>query len=282
MTLPDETLNIQTPENVTFGYDIAGIGTRFLSALIDTVLITVLQVIVSLLLVLILRLSNAISADSGTGLPDLGAWVIAALGLVSFLFLWGYYIFFELLWNGATPGKRALGLRVIRVDGTPITITESVIRNLVRLVDFLPAYYGIGVIVIFVNRQTRRLGDLAAGTVVVREAGLAAQKKKLADLEKALVQPQARPAVDPVPLLDPADAVATPYPVERLAYADVQIIESFFVRRKELTNPGPLAAQLAARLWAKMQLDSATLPNGPAAETALETILTEYRARNSQ
>ncbi|MEK7327557.1 MAG: RDD family protein, partial [Chloroflexota bacterium] len=97
------------------------------------------------------------------------AWLVAIFGLISFAFFWGYYILFEMLWNGQSPGKRWVGLRVIRTDGTPITLTESIIRNLVRLVDFLPAYYGVGVVTMFINEQSRRLGDLAAGTLVVHD-----------------------------------------------------------------------------------------------------------------
>src|SRR5215510_11634669 len=89
--------------------------------------------------------------------------------LASFVLFWGYYIFFEMLWNGQTPGKRWVGLRVIRTDGTPITLSESFIRNLTRLVDFLPAAYGIGIISMFLDKQSRRLGDLAAGTLVVHD-----------------------------------------------------------------------------------------------------------------
>src|SRR4029079_4673215 len=96
--------------------------------------------------------------------------LLAALGsLLAFAILWGYYIAFELLWNGQSPGKRAIGLRVVREGGRPITFVGSAVRNLIRIVDFLPALYGIGVVVMFVDRRSRRLGDLAGGTLVVKE-----------------------------------------------------------------------------------------------------------------
>jgi len=94
---------------------------------------------------------------------------VAVYVLVTFAIFWGYYIVFEMAWNGQTPGKRWIGLRVIKVNGYPISLVDSTIRNLVRVVDFLPAYYGLGVIAMFANAQARRLGDFAAGTVVVKE-----------------------------------------------------------------------------------------------------------------
>jgi len=164
MTLSDETLDIQTPENIAFDYQIAGIGSRFLATLLDTVLVGLLQLVVILVLVLILK-----AYDGSIFAGQLSAWVIAIFGLVTAIFYWGYYVYFEMLWNGQSPGKRWVGLRVIRSDGTPITLSESLIRNLARLVDFLPVAYGIGIITMFIDKQSRRLGDLAAGTLVVQD-----------------------------------------------------------------------------------------------------------------
>jgi uncharacterized RDD family membrane protein YckC len=139
MTDSSHLLKIDTPENVSFAYDIAGIGSRFLAALIDSAIIVLLQVILFGSVLLFASLISETATDTMVG------WMLAIAGIVSFLFFWGYYIFFEILWNGQTPGKRQVGLRVIRVDGTPITPSEAVIRNLVRLIDFLPTAYGVGV-----------------------------------------------------------------------------------------------------------------------------------------
>ena len=181
MALPDEYLNIDTPENVAFGYEVAGIGSRFLAALIDTLILLVLQIVVNLTVLLILSLTilDFIAGESTWG------WLVAIFGLVSFTFFWGYYIFFETLWNGQSPGKRLTKLRVIRTDGTPITLAEAVIRNLVRMIDFLPAYYGVGVVVMFIDGQSRRLGDMAAGTLVVREAAAVTLESLAADERRA-------------------------------------------------------------------------------------------------
>src|SRR5689334_3788004 len=114
MNPSDETLRIDTPENVAFGYRVAGIGSRFLAALVDTTLIVLLQLVVHLGVFLIARFVFHLSiADDETAL----AWLLALFGLIAFAFLWGYYIVFEMAWNGQSPGKRWVGLRVMRADG---------------------------------------------------------------------------------------------------------------------------------------------------------------------
>lgn len=160
--LTDHDLVVATPENVSFGYALAGLGSRFMAALVDSLLIVLLQV-------LVLGLTVALAFRDLSASSELLGWTSLVLGLVGFVLLWGYYIFFELLWNGQTPGKRWVGLRVLRPNGQPITIVEVLIRNLVRLVDFLPAAYGAGIVCMFIDARARRLGDLAAGTMVVWE-----------------------------------------------------------------------------------------------------------------
>lgn len=267
----DETLNIDTPENVTFDYDIAGIGSRFSAALIDTAIIGVLQFVTNLLVLLILSRSGL--GGEMKGLGSIEAWVIALVGLISFIFLWGYYIFFEMLWNGQTPGKKAIHLRVMRTDGTPITLTESMIRNLVRLIDFLPAFYGVGTVAIFINRQTRRLGDLAAGTLVVREKSQQVTLKDLAALHHAAAPQGSSMGLAYQPLLD--------YPVERLDYQDIQMIESFLQRQSELVNQSILAQRLLKRLLTKMAVPEPLNPP-TSDEAVLKKILSEYRQLHQQ
>lgn len=239
MTISDDVLSIDTPENVAFGYDVAGIGSRFLAALVDTILITILQIIVVLTL---LFLFNIIVGPFSDLEEYVAGWVIGLIGLISFVFLWGYYIFFELLWNGQSPGKRWVGLRVIRTDGTPITLSESIIRNLVRLVDFLPAYYGLGVIVMFVNERACRLGDLAAGTLVIRDRAtvtLESLSSKSTALDLGLSY---------------ASSAGTELPVGRLTEADLRMAEDFLRRRYELANRIQLARRIAQALFQRMAL----------------------------
>lgn len=234
MTAADEFLNIDTPENVVFGYEIAGIGSRFLAAAIDTFLIGLLLVVTNLTLFFLL--ANLLSAAD---LSESASWFAALFGLVSFAFLWGYYIFFEILWNGQSPGKRWFGLRVLRTDGTPIGLSEAIIRNLIRIVDFLPAYYGVGVITMFLNERARRLGDLAAGTLVVYDRG---------NVTLASLQTQTLPLPDtPGP-----DSPFAHLPFERLGPREVALAESFLQRRHQLENADAVAARLAHALLLQM------------------------------
>jgi hypothetical protein len=162
-------------------------------------------------------------------------------GLLTFFIFWGYYLFFEMAWNGQSPGKRRLGLRVIRTDGSPITFTESLIRNLIRLFDFLPAYYGVGVVAMFINSQTRRLGDLVAGTLVVHDRPVTLDSLgSVTYLEKEAWNNILLPGA------------AGQYPVERLTQQDLQIIESFLLRRKQLANRSILAIQIYKTMCDRM------------------------------
>lgn len=233
MTLPDEMLNIDTPENVAFGYNVAGIGSRFLAALVDTTLIAIIQLIVVG--------ASAYALNATKLMSDLGAWASAIFSLLAFLLFWGYYIFFEMLWNGQSPGKRWAGLRVIRTDGTPVTLAESIIRNLVRLIDFLPLGYGVGVVAMFVNNQSRRLGDLAAGSLVVHDGG---------DISVQSIASRGHVAIPSnLPTLDPN------LPIERLEQQDIQILEDFLARRNELVNTQALAVEILKRLYNHMGLE---------------------------
>lgn len=237
MTHPDETLDIQTPENVAFGYQVAGIGSRFLATLLDTLIIILLQVAVLVAFLLILRAFNITLLEGG-----LASWIYAVLGLVAFIFYWGYYIFFEMLWNGQTPGKRWTGLRVIRADGTPITLSESLIRNLARIVDMLPAAYGVGIITMFIDRRSRRLGDLAAGTLVVHDrAPIPIQSLSLKRTLNLGMQGLTKVSLDG-------------FPIERLTDADLSLIEDFLLRRDQLTHRDSLAVQILNTLHQRLGL----------------------------
>lgn len=168
---------VLTPESVAFGYPVAGIGSRFIGALVDgAALAGALSALACGALAFLAAVGDgAASSASPSTADDLdiaaitSGLVIAVALLVLFLIIWGYFIVFETLWDGQTPGKRVAGTRVVRLDGGAAGFREAVVRNLVRFADFLPVGYGVGVLVMFADRHTRRLGDLAAGTVVVRE-----------------------------------------------------------------------------------------------------------------
>src|SRR6185503_17945393 len=262
MTLPEETLDIQTPENVAFGYQVAGIGSRFLASLLDTLIVALLQVVILIVLALIIRASDG-SAFS----EQLSAWVYAVFGLIAAVFYWGYYIFFEMLWNGQSPGKRWVGLRVIRGDGTPITLSESLIRNLARLVDFLPAAYGIGIVTMFIDKQSRRLGDLAAGTLVVQD--------------RAPITVQDLSVNRAVHLRPWANVPLDGFPIERLTNNDLNLIEDFLVRRDQLTHRELLAIQILNTLHQRLGLPVPTISRIEAEDT-LAAILAAAQSQEKE
>ena len=156
----DGQTRISTPESVQFQFELAGLGSRGLAFILDSL------IRVGLLgaLLLIYRLTGL------RGLIDSGPGLIG-VGLIIFLFWlqWFYFVFFEAFSRGQTPGKKALKIRVIKEGGYPIGFLESVIRNLLRIVDFLPALYLLGITLLFCTRRCQRLGDMAAGTLVVRD-----------------------------------------------------------------------------------------------------------------
>lgn len=236
----------------------AGIGSRFIAALVDTLLISLLQgIVIGTLALIVSQLT-----DLASSVPNEQAWGLAIGSLISFIFLWGYYIFFEILWNGQTPGKRWGGLRVIRLDGTPVTASEVVIRNLVRVLDMLPFAYGVGVVAMFIDENSRRLGDLAAGTVVVHEGGSEI--------------PIESPHLDASPAARRGSLPAG-FPVERLTVSDLQIIEEFLQRHDQLSNRKRLAEYILNSISARLGLPEATFA-GLEAEDILTAI---YMARQS-
>lgn len=254
----DAYISFDTPENVVFGYEIAGIGSRFLAAVVDTVLIVLLQVIANLTLILVLAAS--VGDGSLSALEEIGGISLlgAVMGLAAFALLWGYYIFFEMLWNGQSPGKRWAGLRVIQRDGKPIDLFAALIRNLVRIIDFLPLYYGVGVLTMFADEKSRRLGDFAAGTLVVFDRGTVT----LDVLEKEHARRYGATGVS---------SQEIDLPLERLDATHLALARRFLGRRQELHNRERLAILLATELREVMKLPQAQVTEQQAL-VLLETI----------
>jgi uncharacterized RDD family membrane protein YckC len=145
---------VVTPEAVPLDLDVAGLGSRAIAIAIDMAIQLAAFIAIAFVLA-------AIHPDETTSL-------IIVLVSAPTIF-WGYFFLFEGLWHGRTPGKRSQRLRVTRTDGQPMSGAQMAVRNLVRIVDFLPAYYAIGCIAMVVSKRSQRLGDLAAGTLVLRE-----------------------------------------------------------------------------------------------------------------
>jgi len=162
-----KTLRIETPESVSVSYPLAGLGSRGLAAIIDAAILAGLLLAEALAVGTAVLLGARIVGENVA--LSLIAWALALAVVLMFVTYWGYYIFGEVVRNGRTPGKRALKIRVVRDDGGRIGVLDSVVRNVVRIVDIMPGTYGVGVLAVTFSSRSQRLGDMAAGTVVVAE-----------------------------------------------------------------------------------------------------------------
>ncbi|MDZ4063076.1 MAG: RDD family protein, partial [Coriobacteriia bacterium] len=158
-------LEIGTPEAVTVTYPLAGIGSRGAAALIDLLMLGLLMLAETTAGALVLFVGVRFFGFSDA----LPVWGIALLVVALFVTYWGYFIYGEVVRNGRTFGKRRMRIRVVRDDGSRVGVLDSVIRNVVRIVDALPGTYAVGVACLLISPRARRLGDMAAGTVVIAE-----------------------------------------------------------------------------------------------------------------
>lgn len=171
----EETLIIETPERVPLEFGLASIGNRFLAAAIDHFIQYLAIFLIMWAAYSFTNASSALREQGGASgaLTQMPRWTMAIMIIVLFLIFAGYFVVFEWLWNGQTPGKRLMKLRVIREDGRPITFWESAARNLLRIFDTFPGFivpiYSVGLVMIFISRRDQRIGDVFAGTVVIRE-----------------------------------------------------------------------------------------------------------------
>ena len=151
---------ILAPENVFVEYELAGLGSRFAAFLIDS--------LIQGALLFIIAIGMAIGRVDFEGFKRFDSW-IAAIGIILlFAVFFGYYIFFEMISNGQSPGKRFIKLRVIKQNGEPVDFWESLLRNILRLADFLPSLNLAGALFIVFSRKYKRIGDFAANTIVVK------------------------------------------------------------------------------------------------------------------
>lgn len=245
-----EKLIIETPEQTSIEFPLAGIGSRFLAVLIDSLIQGAVLIALGLIFVG-LGFGFAGFGRSSTA----GVWVVAILIFGYFLLMYGYFILFEAVWNGQTPGKRLTHIRVIKDSGQPITAIDAVGRNLLRLVDQMPFAYGIGVLCAWISPQSKRLGDYVAGTVVVHE-------KPFEAVAPQWVAPATRPAHQ--------------YGANRLTPEEFALIETFLSRRSALEAGVryDTAAGIMRRIESKLTLP----PERPSAEKLLEELSYERRS----
>lgn len=270
-----DQLSIRTPELVAIEFPLAGIGSRFVALFIDYLI----QVAAAFILILIFVLFVSATAGSRpvhstiAGSPNSGKWAIAIAIAIPFLFQWGYFTLFEAFWRGQTPGKRIMRIRVIQQTGRPVGVFESLGRNLTRIIDMLPTFYIIGVIVMFLTRRQQRLGDLVAGTLVVHERDIEAPLESMGG-SRTFTAPSFTPAATPPRESKlPADAIAL------LTLADLQTIESYLNRRLDvpIETRARLSDKLAENISRKMNLE---IPSAMSKETFLEE--TAFTLRSMQ
>ena len=231
----EDKVTIPTPEGVEVEMTLAGIGSRFIAQVIDWAIKFALMFALIIALFGVAGLTGDATADS-----DATFIGVAILVVIIFLINFGYDVLFEALASGRTPGKRMTGLRVVKVGGSPVGFMSSAVRNLLRMVDILPGGYGVGLIAIIVTRLNQRLGDIAAGTVVVRE-------------RRQTVPTAAPTSVFTAPPPSPVEDLAS-WDVSAVTQQDVVTIRRFLERRHELTPVAraDLAAELANRIRRKV------------------------------
>lgn len=269
----EETLIIETPERVQLEFALASIGNRFLAVTID-------HLIQYLSIFLIAWFFLSMAGYSGSDVVDAPEqllteapkWVVATLIIILFLIFAGYFIAFEWLWSGQTPGKRLLKLRVIREDGRPLTLWESIARNLLRIGDAVPGFivpvYSVGLIAIFLSSRDQRLGDIFAGTVVIRERADEAPtfvetfSNRIAD--SAFVRVQA--------------PVACSSDLTKLSERELEVVESFLRRRWDLTERQRLWMAWRIALPLMYKLRPAYEVSGFTYEGLLEELFHRYHA----
>ena len=234
-----------TPEAVELDLDVAGLGSRFVALAVDSLILGVVTVLVALVAVF-----GAGALESGL------AGIILLSALVLFLTV-GYFALFEGLWEGRTPGKRAASIRVIQDDGRPVGGSAVLVRNLLRLVDMLPVFYAIGSVSILVTKRAQRLGDLAAGTIVVHD------RDRAAPLPAAVVD-----APDWAPSLDTA----------ALTEQDQALVRSFLQRRWRLDTEA--RARLAYEIARTIRQRVHGVPEGASNEQVIEATAAAVRLRS--
>jgi len=268
--MADETLVIETPEHVELHFALATIGNRFLACAVDH---TIQMLAIALTSFLAFRLSSGarrVGDKVVEGFSEGSLWIIALSILVSFVLFFGYFVFFETVWSGQTPGKRWMKLRVIQEDGRPITPFAAMARNVMRFFDmWWPPFYSIGIISVFASQQAKRLGDFVANTVVIKERSAEAPTFDEV-FESEVIDSAMRRIATPVDFQGD---------VRALSSADIVVIENFLRRRHDLPEQPRLwmAWRVAYPLMEKIQ--PVYDPAGFNYEGFLEEVLARYRVQ---
>lgn len=256
-----QTVTIETPEHVELQFLLAGIGTRFLAYLVDRTIqlgLIAWMIVAGLVVLGFFGAVEPFSVLLTRMRGALGQWLIALAILAYGVTTIGYFILFEYIWSGRTPGKRSQQIRVIRNDGRPVSFFDSAVRNILRFVDIVASVYPIGLVFMFLDSRQRRLGDMAGGTLVVVERRRADPSIPVASSAAGELDPE----------LDPIVAHMTPQ--------DYYLVVKFHARREGL-DPEPrkdVAKAIGARIYGRT---GRTLPPIGELEAVLERLEMAYR-----
>jgi uncharacterized RDD family membrane protein YckC len=243
---------VVTPEAVRLDFEAAGVGSRALAFLIDSFIV--------MMMLLLLSLSVALAAPA---LGDFGTAATVVLIVTVFLLTFGYPVAFETLWRGRTPGKAALGLRVVTVEGAPVRFRHAVVRAALGLIDFFFFFGTPAVITALLTKRNQRLGDLVAGTMVLRQR---------------VASTPARAATFAAP--PGMDSYAATLDVSGVTPADYATLRSFLLRATSLDPDirDRLAAKIATALAAKI---AHTPPPNVTVQQFLVALAARYQQRSA-
>ncbi|MCD4785983.1 MAG: RDD family protein [Candidatus Eremiobacteraeota bacterium] len=246
-----EKIRILTPEHIELEYELAGIGSRFVAIVIDLLI----QFGICSVLFLAMVISSPDFFDEGIHSIFSSIFASIMFILIMVIFLGGYFILFEIVWSGQTPGKRIAQIQVIKDNGEPVGFIGVLLRNILRIVDFLPAYYILGVVLIIVNKQNKRIGDIVAKTIVV----------KLKSNLEPVVLPNLKVRSD----ID--------VDITRINEEEYGLIRDFIIRRWDLKPEARfvLAEKISLPLMKKLNVDPADID----IEEFLEVVAVKYRER---
>jgi uncharacterized RDD family membrane protein YckC len=268
--MADEILTVETPEHIELQFALATIGNRFLACMIDHAIQVGALILTAIIAYSLSDGVRVLSRAVMGGTKDLSIWVLAISSLVSFLIFFGYFVFFETIWSGQTPGKRWMKLRVIQEDGRSITFFSALMRNLIRGADIMPIpFYSVGIVSVFSSSRAKRLGDFVANTVVIKER--AAEAPSFEEVFDSEVIDTAMQRVAP--------AVDFRADVRMITPSEMLAVEAFLRRRYNIPDHPRrfLAWRIAVPLLEKIRpyYDS----SGFNYEGFLEELLARYRAQ---
>lgn len=234
----DRTLSVKTPESIAFSYELAGLGSRFLAVIVDLIIQGVIFGAIVWGIVLLAASQPRTHVVSAVSTKFAESLAIAFIVTLVFIIFFGYFIVFEAFWNGLTPGKKLMGLRVVRDGGYPLDFTGAAIRNLIRVGEATLGFYAISAVACIASPENKRLGDMAAGTLVVRDSPVASLSALVAQSEEA-----------------PRSGM--------LSDKEHAIIDQFVARRAALAPAvrAQLAARIAAQVRSRVSYDLQRLPD---------------------